>query len=86
MEIDKDKLKSVLEYCLANLKHPQSQINTFYEYPQYSTTGYYVPPIKNYDQLIKDANQDYENKVKSAQNTLYYEEALRDIKFFLSKL
>jgi len=82
---DKIKLKSVLEYCLVNLKHPETPVGSIYGL-NLTTDGYYPPPIPTYDSLINDANATYEKMKARAEKIKQYEDCLVNIQLLLLDL
>lgn len=79
------KLKNALEYCLANLKHPETPQFTQY-YGQTYVDGYTIPQLPTSEQIITNAKKALELAELRAAKIKQFEQTLESIKEILEEL
>lgn len=85
--MNNEKLKPVLEYCLANLKHPETPTVNFWNNQVTYVDGYPNPaPLKTAEQILKDAEVAFKAAEIRATKIKEYENCIENIKLILNEL
>lgn len=82
--MDNKILKETLEYCLANLKHPEAPMG--YVYNAYITDGYYAPAQKTAEQIKTDLENHIKTQNSRIEKIAQFEKCVENLKFFINNL
>lgn len=82
--MNNEKLKSTLQYCLENLRHPETPI--YNNFPYYGD-GYTIQQsLKTSEQILKEATIELKKAEMRALKVKNYEDTIENIKEILKEL